>query len=104
MLYWLQTFWLDVVENIVTITLLILTLFGKIEYKTFEIPNTREDYHGLDNISWSDSNRIVCSSWYERNVKIHERKKPKPFQNHYYHEWNGKKVVGYICGGHEYIK
>ena len=68
-------------ENIVTITLLILTLFGKIEYKTFEIPNTREDYHGLDGISWSDSNRIVCSSWYERNVKIHERKKPKPFQN-----------------------
>ena len=88
-------------ENIVTITLLILTLFGKIEYKTFEIPNTREDYHGLDGISWSDSNRIVCSSWYERNVKIHERKKPNPFQNHYYHEWNGKKVIGYICGGHE---
>ena len=29
-------------ENIVTITLLTLTLFGKIEMTTFEIPNTRE--------------------------------------------------------------
>ena len=75
-----SNFWLDVVENIVTITLLILTLFGKIEYKTFEIPNTREDYHGLDGISWSDSNAIVCSSWYERNVKIGERKNEDHFK------------------------
>ena len=105
MLHWLQTFWLDVVENIVTITLLILTLFGKIEYKTFEIPNTREDYHGLDGISWSDSNSIVCNSWYERNVKITERKtKYVKGRNLYIHKWNGKNVVGYICGGHEYIK
>ena len=29
-------------ENIVMITLLTLTLFGKIEMHTFEIPNTRE--------------------------------------------------------------
>ena len=26
----------------------------------------------------------------------------KTFSN--FDEWNGKKVVGYICGGHEYIK
>jgi hypothetical protein len=48
-------------ENIVMITLLTLTLFGKIEMHTFEIPG----------------------------------------QNHYKHRWNGKKVIGYICGGHE---
>ena len=38
-------------ENIVTITLLTLTLFGKIEMTTFEIPNTRENYNGMDGIS-----------------------------------------------------
>ena len=42
-------------ENIVTITLLTLTLFGKIEMTTFEIPNTRENYNGMDGISRKDS-------------------------------------------------
>jgi|TARA_A100001011_G_scaffold216230_1_gene224164 hypothetical protein len=88
-------------ENIVMITLLTLTLFGKIEMHTFEIPNTREDYNGRDGINWHDSNAIVCSSWYNRNVVITVRKNPKPGQNHYKHRWNGKKVIGYICGGHE---
>ena len=45
------------------ITLLTLTLFGKIEMHTFEIPNTREDYNGRDGINWHDSNALVCSSW-----------------------------------------
>ena len=34
-------------ENIVTITLLTLTLFGNIEMTSFEIPNTREMYDDL---------------------------------------------------------
>ena len=85
-------------ENIVTITLLTLTLFGKIEMTTFEIPNTREMYYDL---GWKKSNSLVCSSWYHQNVVITTKKNPKPGQNHYKHRWNGKKVIGYICGGHE---
>jgi len=85
-------------ENIVTITLLTLTLFGKIEMTTFEIPNTREMYYDL---GWKKSNSLVCSSWYHQNVVITVRDKPKKGQNHYKHRWNGKKVIGYICGGHE---
>ena len=88
-------------ENIVMITLLTLTLFCKIEMHTFEIPNTREDYNGRDGINWHDSNALVCSSWYHQNVVITLKKNPKPGQNHYKHRWNGKKVIGYICGGHE---
>ncbi len=85
-------------ENIVTITLLTLTLFGKIEMTTFEIPNTREMYYDL---GYKKSNSLVCSSWYHQNVVVTVRDKPKKGQNHYKHRWNGKKVIGYICGGHE---
>ena len=88
-------------ENIVTITLLTLTLFGKIEMTTFEIPNTREEYNGRDGINWHASNALVCSSWYHQNVVITNKKNPKPGENHYKYRWNGKKVIGYICGGHE---
>ena len=85
-------------ENIVMITLLTLTLFGNIEMTTFEIPNTRENYYDL---GWKKSNSLVCSSWYHQNVVITIKKNPKPGENHYKHRWNGKKVIGYICGGHE---
>ena len=90
-------------ENIVTITLLTLTLFGKIEMTTFEIPNTREMYYDL---GWKKSNSLVCSSWYHQNVVVTVRDKPKKGQNHYKHRYKGKKVIGYICGGHEpkYLK
>ena len=71
-------------ENIVTITLLYLTLLGNIEMTSFEIPSKES-----------------CSSWYHYNVKVSERKKRKMFSNHYYHEHNGKQVIGYICGGDE---
>ena len=84
-----------------TITLLTLTLFGKIEMTTFEIPNTRENYNGMDGISRKDSNSLVCSSWYHQNVVVTVRDKPKKGQNHYKHRYKGKKVIGYICGGHE---
>tara|TARA_R100000664_G_scaffold8620_1_gene14197 strand:- start:249 stop:416 length:168 start_codon:yes stop_codon:yes gene_type:complete len=39
-----------------------------------------------------------CESWYHHNVKVHERKQRKAFSNHVYHEYDGKQVIGYICG------
>jgi hypothetical protein len=42
-----------------------------------------------------------CESWYHHNVKVHERKQRKMFTNHVYHEYDGKQVIGYICGGDE---
>ena len=71
-------------ENIVTITLLYLTLLGNIEMTSFEIPSKES-----------------CESWYHHNVKVHERKQRKMFSNHVYHEYDGKQVIGYICGGDE---
>jgi hypothetical protein len=56
-------------ENIVTITLLYLTLLGNIEMTSFEIPSKES-----------------CESWYHHNVKVTEPKKRKMFTNHYYHE------------------
>ena len=47
-------------ENIVTITLLYLTLLGKIEMTSFEIPSKES-----------------CESWYHHNVKVTEPKKRK---------------------------
>ena len=38
-----------------------------------------------------------CESWYTQNVKVEERKKRKVFSNHYYHKYQGKDVIGYIC-------
>ena len=80
-----------------------LTLFGKIEYHTFEIPDTRWQYHGDGVMSKSESNSAVCSSWYHHNIVIDKNPKYKPFtnQNIYRHRYKGKKVIGYICGGHE---
>ena len=82
-------------ENIVTITLMTLTLFGKIEYHTFEIPDTRWQYHGDGVMSKSESNSAVCSSWYHYNIVIDKNPKYKPFtnQNIYRHRYKGKKVI-----------
>ena len=87
-------------ENIVTITLLYLTLLGNIEMTSFEIPNTREMCYDL---GYKKSNSLVCSSWYHTNVAIEDNRKYKPFtkQNLYTHKYKGKTVIGYICGGHE---
>ena len=68
-------------ENIVTITLLYLTLLGNIEMTSFEIPSKES-----------------CESWYHHNVKVSERKQRKMFSNLYYQEHDGKQVIGYICG------
>ena len=67
-------------ENIVTITLLYLTLLGNIEMTSFEIPSKES-----------------CESWYHHNVKVTERKQRKVFSNLYYHEYKGKQVIGYVC-------
>ena len=40
----------------------------------------------------------TCESWYHHNVKVTERKQRKMFSNHVYHEYDGKQVIGYICG------
>ena len=71
-------------EKIVIITLLFLTWNGEIKQQSFEIPSKES-----------------CGSWFERNVKVHERKQRKMFSNHVYHEYKGKQVIGYICGGDE---
>ena len=39
----------------------------------------------------------TCESWYHHNVKVGERKKRKVFGNPYYHKYQGKDVIGYIC-------
>ena len=62
----------------IMITLMYLTFGGDIKLDTFEIQQE-------------------CSSWYHHNVKVHERKQRKLFSNHYYHEYKGKQVIGYIC-------
>jgi len=68
----------------VIITLLYLTTFGEIKQESFEV------------VSGS-----TCESWYHHNVRITEQKKRKLFSNLYYHEYKGKQVIGYICGGDE---
>ena len=65
----------------VIITLLFLTTFGDLKMQSFEVVSGES-----------------CESWYHHNVRIHERKQRKMFSNHYYHEYKGKQVVGYICG------
>ena len=62
-------------------TLLFLTTFGDIKMESFEVVSGD-----------------TCESWYHYNVKVHERKQRKLFSNHYYHEYKGKQVIGYICG------
>jgi hypothetical protein len=61
------------------ITLLYLTFGGDIKMDTFEIQQN-------------------CDTWFHHNVKVHETKKKVFMKNLYYHEYKGKKVIGYICG------
>ena len=64
------------------ITLLYLTFGGDIKLDTFEIQDS-------------------CSSWFHSNIITVEKQKKTFMSNHYYHEYKGKKVIGYICGGDE---
>ena len=60
------------------ITLLYLTTFGDIKMTSFEIPSKER-----------------CGSWFRKKCKNYKQR--KVFSNLYYHEHNGKQVVGYIC-------
>ena len=62
----------------IIITLLYLTTMGDIKMTSFEIHTS-------------------CDTWYHYNVKVTERKQRKLFSNLYYHEHDGKQVVGYVC-------
>ena len=62
----------------IIITLLYLTTMGDIKMTSFEIHTS-------------------CETWYHYNVKVTERKQRKLFSNLYYHEHDGKQVVGYVC-------
>ena len=66
----------------IIITLLYLTTFGDLKLDTFEIQDS-------------------CSSWFHSNITTVEKQKKTFMSNHYYHEYKGKKVIGYICGGDE---
>ena len=65
-------------EKVTIITLLYLTSMGDIKQHSFEIFQS-------------------CDTWFNANVTVHERKKRKVFSNHYYHKYQGKDVIGYIC-------
>ena len=67
-------------EKVTIITLLYLTTLGDIKMQSFEVVS-------------GDS----CESWYHHNVKVGEKKKRRVFGNHYYHKYQGKDVIGYIC-------
>ena len=66
----------------IMITLLYLTFGGDIKLDTFEIQDS-------------------CSSWLHSKITTIEKQKKTFMSNHYYHEYKGKKVIGYICGGDE---
>ena len=72
----------DNIMKPIMITLIYLTFGGDIKLDTFEIHDT-------------------CSGWFHNNVKIVENKKRTLFSSHVYHEYKGKKVIGYVCGGDE---
>ena len=42
-----------------------------------------------------------CSDWFKSNVKIEQNHRKKLFSSIEYHIYKDKKVVGYVCGGHE---
>jgi hypothetical protein len=70
-----------VFEKVTIITLLYLTTLGDIKQQSFEVVSGES-----------------CESWYNTNVKVLEKKQRKMFSNLYYHEYEGKQVIGYICG------
>jgi hypothetical protein len=67
-------------EKVTIITLLYLTTLGDIQMQSFEVVSGE-----------------TCESWYTQNVRVTEQKQRKLFSNLYYHEYNGKQVIGYVC-------
>lgn len=39
----------------------------------------------------------TCAEFWDKNVTVHEKKIKLPKQNHYYHKFKDKIVVGYHC-------
>ena len=70
--------WEIMFEKVIVITLLFVTWNGNIKQESFEIFES-------------------CDSWFHHNVKQKEKKKKTFMTNHYYYEFKGKKVIGYIC-------
>ena len=68
-------------EKVTMITLLYLTTLGEVKMESFEIVSKES-----------------CSSWFHQNVKVQKQKKRKLFSSHVYHMYEGKQVIGYICG------
>lgn len=71
----------SVMSNPIIITLLYLTFGNNIEMTSFEI-------------------HMSCSSWFETNVKVLDKKK-RLFSNRYYYLYDNKKVISYVCSGEE---
>jgi len=44
-----------------------------------------------------ETHDLDCDIWWDKNVTVHERKIKLPKQNHYYHKFKDKIVVGYHC-------
>ena len=59
-----------------------LTFGGDIKLDTFEIQDS-------------------CSSSFHSNITSVEKQKKTFMSNHYYHMYEGKRVIGYVCGGEE---
>ena len=59
-----------------------LTFGGDIKMDTFEIQQE-------------------CDTWFHHNVAVIEKRKKTFMSNHAYHEYKGKKDIGYVCGGEE---
>ena len=68
--------------------------------KDFLNKTVHEPIHHTTSIGRRPSLQIFesCDSWFHTNIKVLEKKKRKLFSNHVYHEYEGKQVIGYICG------
>jgi hypothetical protein len=63
----------------------------KYKYKVMKLP---------DNYLMSAPGGAITYSASSDFFKVEEKepKKRKMFSSHYYHEYDGKQVIGYICG------
>ena len=48
-----------------------------------------------------ETHNLDCAVWWDKYVITNERKYPLPWQNHFFHTYNGEVVVGYNCSDKE---
>lgn len=48
-----------------------------------------------------ETHNLDCAVWWDKYVITHERKYLLPWQNHFFHTYNGEVVVGYHCSDKE---